>query len=118
MPRVSYAAYDCNLRRTDLLAGLASALADASRPAAGSAIDSANLLALEAVTDLLRASADVTDAIVDITEGGPVVAVAPSAAASADVEKLLETRATKTRVQTAAAVFNEKPKRGMEALQV
>ena len=69
----------------------------------GQAVDSANLLALEALIDLLAASAEEDEE----GEGGDGEAAA----------SLLETRVRKTQIQSAAAKFNEKPKKGMEEFQ-
>ena len=45
LPLRLYAAYDCNLRRTDLLTHLSAALAEAARPTSGMALDGGNVRA-------------------------------------------------------------------------
>ena len=103
LPLHMYAAYDCNLMRADVLTQMAECLATAAKPEKGQAVDSANLLALEALIDLLAASAEEDEE----GEGGDGEAAA----------SLLETRVRKTQIQSAAAKFNEKPKKGMEEFQ-
>ena len=114
--------YDCELRRDDLVHAYALALTAAVSPASGSALDATNLLALEALLDLLAASGLDDDEL--LTEPAPLAPPGTEAArraASAPREhapttRLVAQRVTKERIAACAEVFNHKPAKGITAL--
>jgi hypothetical protein len=111
LPIRLYASYDCSLRHRDVLSQLSAALADAARPSAGvTSIDSACLLALEALLDLLTAST--ADEAAHETSDDP-----SKECPLASAPGLLAMRESKQKVEEGVAAFNEKPKRGIKQLQ-
>ena len=80
LPLRLFAGYDCNLRRQDLVTLLSTALADATQPLPGIPLDSANLLALEALADVVTASAA---SAADAASAPPMAAAGSSSSSSA-----------------------------------
>jgi len=119
-------AFDCNMQRSDLLHALAGALAAAAHPAAHVPVDTAHLLAIEALLDVLASTTLDADGLElpsvlaleaegSARDGAPLSAA--DAAADESAAQLLAARRRKSEVQAAADAFNKKPGKGLAALQ-